>query len=64
MFVSTQDYIWAVKIDREIEVQKLTRVREARRLEAETEPQSRRRWHWLPSRRSARVFRAASFRGA
>jgi len=64
MFVSTQDYIRAVNIDRDIEVQKLTRVREARRLEADTEPQSQRRRHWLLLPRPARVFRAASFRGA
>jgi hypothetical protein len=64
MFMSTQDYIRAVNVDREIEVQKLTRVREARRLAAHEEPEGRRRRHWLHLPRPARVFRAPSFRGA
>lgn len=64
MFVSTQEYVWAVSVEREIEAQKLTRVREARRLAADAEPESRRGWRWLPSLRPARASRVASVRGA
>ena len=63
MFATTQEYVQAVTIEREIQLQQLTRAREAMRLAAEDRQTVRRRWQW-PGLRSLRAPRVPSWRGA